>query len=78
VAVESGVAVVVTAAGGNGKIPAILLATPNVPARIYAMLPPDFSPRRLDFVPVTGVFPMARAVKTVDGRGADRLRILTI
>ena len=44
VAVESGVAVVVTTAGGNGKFPAIFLATPHVPARIYAMLPAEFQP----------------------------------
>jgi len=43
-AVESRVAVVVTAAGGDGKISAIFLATPHVPAGIYAMLPAEFQP----------------------------------
>ena len=45
-AVEGRGTVVVTTAGGNGKIPAILLATPHVPARIYAMLPLNSSPRQ--------------------------------
>lgn len=78
VAVEGRVAVVVTAAGGNGKIPAIFLATSHVPAKIYAMLSPNSNPRRSDFASDTGVFPMARAVKIADERGAERLRILTI
>lgn len=34
--------------------------------------------RQPDFVSVTGVFPMAGAVKIADERGAESLQILTI
>jgi len=55
-AVESGVAVVVTTAGGNGKFPAIFLATPHVPAGIYAMLPAEFQPAMAGFCACNGRF----------------------